>query len=100
MTLRLNSPEKMPTVHGAAAQGNGEITLFLGQAGTQKSTWALRCGQLIGDRALSWSNNGLHRLADGCRLHSTTAYPLASIKPFNSGLAENLTLTNKRNPTR
>ena len=62
-----------------------EKSHFLGSSGTQKSTWALRCGQLIGDRALSWSNNGLHRLADGCRLHSTTAYPLASIKPFNSG---------------
>ena len=99
--LGLILPEKdaLP-LHGAAAQGNGEITLFLGPAGTQKSTWALHCGQLIGDRALSWSNNGLHRLADGCRLHLNHSLPISLEKALQFGtIAENLTLTNKRNPT-
>ena len=58
------------------------------------------CGQLIGDRALSWSNNGLHRLADGCRLHLNHSLPISLDKALQFGtIAENLTLTNKRNPT-
>ena len=98
--LGLILPEKdaLP-LHGAAAQSNGEITLFLGPAGTQKSTWALRCGQLIGDRALSWSSDGLHRLADGCRLHLNRNLPISLDQALQFGtVAENLTLTNERNP--
>ena len=98
--LGLILPEKdaLP-LHGAAAQGNGEITLFLGPAGAQKSTWALRCGQLIGDRALSWSSDGLHRLADGCRLHLNHNLPISLDQALQFGtVAENLALTNERNP--
>ena len=98
--LGLILPEKdaLP-LHGAAVQGDGEITLFLGPAGAQKSTWALKCGQLIGDRALSWSSNGLHRLADGCRLHLNQSLPISLDQALQFGtVAENLTLTNERTP--
>ena len=92
--LGLILPEKdtLP-LHGAASQGDGEITLFLGPAGTQKTTWALRCGQLIGDRGLSWSNAGLHRLADGCRLRLDHNLPLSLDEALRFGtIAENLAL--------
>ena len=60
---------------------------------------ALRCGQLIGDRALSWSSDGLHRLADGCRLHFNRNLPISLDQALQFGtVAENLTLTNERNP--
>ena len=98
--LGLLLPEKdtLP-LHGAAAQGDGEITLFLGPAGTQKTTWALRCGQLIGDRGLSWSNAGLHRLADGCRLHLDQNLPISLDEALRFGtIAENLALENDRQP--
>ena len=98
--LGLILPEKdtLP-LHGAASQGDGEITLFLGPAGTQKTTWALRCGQLIGDRGLSWSNTGLHRLADGCRLHLDHNLPISLDDALRFGtIAENLALGNDREP--
>ncbi len=98
--LGLLLPEKdtLP-LHGAAAQGDGEITLFLGPAGTQKTTWALRCGQLIGDRGLSWSNEGLHRLADGCRLHLDQSLPISLDEALQFGtIAENLALESDRQP--
>ena len=98
--LGLLLPEKdtLP-LHGAAAQSDGEVTLFLGPAGTQKTTWALKCGDLIGDRGLSWSHAGLHRLADGCRLHLDTNLPLALDQALSFGtLAENLPLGLDRQP--
>ena len=98
--LGLILPEKdtLP-LHGAASQGDGEISLFLGPAGTQKTTWALRCGQLIGDRGLSWSNAGLHRLADGCRLHLDHNLPISLDEALRFGtIAENLALGNDREP--
>lgn len=98
--LGLLLPEKnaLP-LHGAAAHSDGTITLFLGPAGTQKNTWALRCGQLIGDRALAWSSNGLHRLADGCRLHLNHKLPISLDRALQFGtIAENLSLTNERHP--
>ena len=98
--LGLLLPEKnaLP-LHGAASQGDEEITLFLGPAGTQKTTWALRCGQLIGDRGLSWSNQGLHRLADGCRLHLDRNLPIDLDEALRFGtIAENLALGSDREP--
>ena len=98
--LGLILPEKdtLP-LHGAASQGDGEISLFLGPAGTQKTTWALRCGQLIGDRGLSWSNAGLHRLADGCRLHLDNNLPISLDEALRFGtIAENLALGSNREP--
>lgn len=98
--LGLLLPEKntLP-LHGAASQGDAEITLFLGPAGTQKTTWALRCGQLIGDRGLSWSNTGLHRLADGCRLHLDENLPISLDTAMRFGtIAENLSLSSGRRP--
>ncbi len=98
--LGLILPEKdtLP-LHGAASQGDGEISLFLGPAGTQKTTWALRCGQLIGDRGLSWSNAGLHRLADGCRLHLDHNLPISLDEALRFGtIAENLALGKDREP--
>lgn len=98
--LGLLLPEKdtLP-LHGAAAQGDQEITLFLGPAGTQKTTWALRCGRLIGDRGLSWSSSGLHRLADGCRLHLDQNLPIRLEDALCFGtVAENLPLNVKRQP--
>ena len=98
--LGLILPEKdtLP-LHGAASQGDGEITLFLGPAGAQKTTWALRCGQLIGDRGLSWSKAGLHRLADGCRLHLDHNLPISLDDALRFGtIAENLALGNDREP--
>ncbi len=98
--LGLLLPEKdtLP-LHGAAAQGDGEITLFLGPAGTQKTTWALRCGQLISDRGLSWSEEGLHRLADGCRLHLDQNLPISLDDALRFGtIAENLALGDDREP--
>lgn len=98
--LGLLLPEKdtLP-LHGAAAQGDQEITLFLGPAGTQKTTWALRCGRLIGDRGLSWSEQGLHRLADGCRLHLDHNLPIRLEDALCFGtVAENLHLGKDRQP--
>lgn len=75
--LGLLLPEKsILPIHGAAAEKNGTVTLFLGPAGAKKTTWALRCGHLFADRALSWSQEGLHRLADGCRLHLNNNLPI------------------------
>lgn len=99
--LGLLLPEKdtLP-LHGAAAQGDQEVTLFLGPAGTQKTTWALRCGRLIGDRGLSWSASGLHRLADGCRLHLDTNLPIRLDDALTFGtIAENLPVDQHRQPT-
>jgi phosphoenolpyruvate carboxykinase (ATP) len=98
--LSLLLPEKkMLPLHGAAAQGDKEITLFLGPAGTQKTTWALRCGRLIGDRGLSWSESGLHRLSDGCRLHFDQNLPISLHDKLTFGtIAENLSLDAGRNP--
>ena len=98
--LGLLLPEKgaLP-LHGAASIGDGEITLFLGPAGAQKTTWAMRCGQLIGERGLSWSEDGLHRLADGCRLHLDASLPIALDEALTFGtLAEELTLHPDRRP--
>ena len=93
--LGLLLPEKSTLpLHGAASRSDGEITLFLGPAGTQKTTWALRCGQLIGDRSLSWSHEGLHRLADGCRLHLDKNLPISLDAALQFGtIAENLSLS-------
>ena len=96
--LGLLLPEKhsLP-LHGAASHGDGGITLFLGPAGTQKTTWALRCGQLIGDRALSWSQEGLHRLADGCRLQLDQNLPISLDTALQFGtIAENFALSSDR----
>jgi phosphoenolpyruvate carboxykinase (ATP) len=92
--LGLLLPEKgaLP-LHGAASLGDGHITLFLGPAGAQKTTWAMRCGQLIGERGLSWSEDGLHRLADGCRLHLDASLPISLDDALTFGtLAEELIL--------
>jgi len=98
--LGLLLPEKQTLpLHGAAAEGDGEVTLFLGPAGTQKTTWALKCGHLIGDRGLSWSSAGLHRLADGCRLHLDQNLPISLDDALSFGtLAENLPLGLDRQP--
>ena len=98
--LGLLLPEKgaLP-LHGAASLGDGQITLFLGPAGTQKTTWAMRCGQLIGERGLAWSEDGLHRLADGCRLHLNASLPISLDDALTFGtLAEELTLGPDRHP--
>ena len=98
--LRLNSSrERCLTVTRSSSARQRRNYTILGSSGYPKSTWALRCGQLIGDRALSWSNNGLHRLADGCRLHLNHSLPISLDKALQFGtVAENLTLTNERNP--
>jgi phosphoenolpyruvate carboxykinase (ATP) len=98
--LGLLLPEKQTLpLHGAAAEGDGAVTLFLGPAGTQKTTWALKCGSLIGDRGLSWSATGLHRLADGCRLHLDHNLPISLDDALSFGtVAENLPLGLDRQP--